>query len=86
MQFNKMRGNKKMGGGEMGVEWPHPAAFRPCFSPVGLAGLSPACVRAPDLCRDGGRQKKGGVSNCFVPMLLCQRGLNSSFAVVRQRR
>ncbi|RJW43827.1 hypothetical protein DXB25_23760 [Lachnospiraceae bacterium OM02-31] len=45
-----------MGGGEMGVEWPHPAAFRPCFSPVGLSGLSPA--RAPALCRDGDRQKK----------------------------
>ena len=41
----------------MGGEWPHPVAFRPCFSPVELSGLSPA--RAPDLCRDGGRQKKG---------------------------
>ena len=40
----------------MGVEWPHPAAFRPCFSPVGLSVLSPA--RAPALCRDGDRQKK----------------------------
>ena len=50
----------------------------------GLSGLSPA--RAPALCRDGGISKKGGVSNCFVPMLLCQRGLNSSLAVVRQRR
>ena len=47
-----------------------------------LASLLPGRLLSVGAAAD----KKGGVSNCFVPMFLCQRGLNSSLAVVRQRR
>ncbi len=64
-----------MGVGKWGRLWPHPVAFRPCFSPVELSGLSPA---GRLISVGTAADKKGGVSNCFVPMFLCQRGLNSS--------